>query len=118
MIRSNLGVTAFAYGLRCHRGRQTLLTLREISSLDFLAVDDLFHSSLQDSVLRYDLRYFQQLFHHLRHVSVHHTFADPFRNPLLERRSCAALRYHVGWLVRNMGVHGWLDGKCFALNGS
>ena len=69
-MRSNLGVTAFAYGLRCHQGRETLLSLGEISSLGFRTVDDLFHSLLQDSVLGYDLRYFQQLFHHLRHRSI------------------------------------------------
>ena len=68
VIRGDLGATSFACSLRCHQGYQTLLSLREISSLGFRTVDDLFHGLLRDSVLGCDLRYFQQLFHHLREM--------------------------------------------------
>ena len=70
MIRGYLGATAFARSLRCHQGRQTLLSLREVSSLGFRKVDELFHGLLQDSVLEYDFLHFQELFRHLRHRSI------------------------------------------------
>ena len=93
MIRSNLGVTAFPYSLRCHQGRQTLLSLPEISSLGFRTVDDLFHSLSQDSVLVHDLRYFQQLFRHLRHKRIKNR---PFDRRL--RGTATVLRNHVRWI--------------------
>ena len=82
MIQGELGATAFARSLRCHQRRQTLLSLREVSSLGFLTVDEFFHGLLQDSVLGYDFLHFQELFRHLRHRNIR-----------------TMLRYHVRYVV-------------------